>query len=400
MTRDTAANARPTATQARAADTAPPSACRNCATPMLGAHCYACGQPVKGLVRPLGNLFGDLLDSVFNIDTRIVRTLGPLFAKPGFLTTEYFAGRQIRYVTPVRLFFFIAIITFFLAQLATDVGGGGADVVRVNGNSSNDRIGAATTVAAVEKERDARLADLAKAKQGMSGTPAASGIPGIEAGEQAVRETAAERIRQLQEAQTKGLPPPEPMKDSFTFDINGKPWHAEKNPIDSWAPAFADRWLNAQVTRANANIERLKKDRSAFKDAVLSAVPSTLFVLVPIFALMLKLAYLLKHRLYMEHVVVALHSHAFLCLDLLLVLLVHAAMDAFASEGGALSYAFGWVEGLLVVWMPVYLLIMQKRVYAQGWPMTLLKFCVLGTCYTILLSFAILASMAIGLVAM
>ena len=133
---------------------------------------------------------------------------------------------------------------------------------------------------------------------------------------------------------------------------------------------------------------------------MLSAVPSTLFVLVPIFALMLKLAYLLKHRLYMEHVVVALHSHAFLCLDLLLVLLVHAAMDAFASEGGALSYAFGWVEGLLVVWMPVYLLIMQKRVYAQGWPMTLLKFCVLGTCYTILLSFAILASMAIGLVAM
>jgi hypothetical protein len=43
---------------------------------------------------------------------------------------------------------------------------------------------------------------------------------------------------------------------------------------------------------------------------------------------------------------------------------------------------------------------MQKRIYAQGWPMTLLKYCVLGFCYTILLSFAILASMAIGLVAM
>ena len=50
--------------------TLPP--CRNCGTPMLGPHCYACGQPMKGLVRPLGNLFGDLMDSVFNIDTRIV----------------------------------------------------------------------------------------------------------------------------------------------------------------------------------------------------------------------------------------------------------------------------------------------------------------------------------------
>ena len=53
---------------------------------MLGGHCYACGQPVKGLVRPLGNLFGDLLDSVFNVDTRILRTIPPLFAKPAFLT--------------------------------------------------------------------------------------------------------------------------------------------------------------------------------------------------------------------------------------------------------------------------------------------------------------------------
>jgi hypothetical protein len=50
--------------------------------------------------------------------------------------------------------------------------------------------------------------------------------------------------------------------------------------------------------------------------------------------------------------------------------------------------------------MPVYLLIMQKRVYAQGWPMTLLKYGVLGICYTVLLSFAIVASMGIGLVAM
>ena len=190
------------------------------------------------------------------------------------------------------------------------------------------------------------------------------------------------------------------MKDSIRFDVDGKPWHAQNNPLDTWAPAFVDRWLNDQVARGNGNIERLKKDRSAFKDAVLSAVPTTLFVLVPIFALMLKLAYMFKRRLYMEHLVVALHSHAFLCLDLLFVLLIHAAMDGFSREGSALAYVFGWIEGLLIAWMPLYLLLMQKRVYQQGWPMTLLKYCVLGTCYTILLSFAILASMAIGLVAM
>ena len=37
--------------------------------------------------------------------------------------------------------------------------------------------------------------------------------------------------------------------------------------------------------------------------------------------------------------------------------------------------------------MPLYLLLMQKRVYGQGWIMTLLKYLVLGICYLVLLSF-------------
>ncbi len=374
----------------------PQPACRNCGAPMLGEHCYACGQPVKGLVRPLGNLFGDLLDSVFNIDTRIVRTLGPLFAKPGFLTTEYFAGRQVRYVTPVRLFFFLAIITFFVAQLTTP--DFGKDAIHIDGK--DDDVASAATVAEVEKRRDLALADFAKAKREMAGTPAASGISGIEAGEQAVRDEAAKRIKRLQEAQAKGEPPPTPEPDGINFDVNGLRWDAQKNPIDTWMPGFVDRWFNAQLARGNKNIQRLKQDPTAFKDAVLSAVPTTLFVLVPIFALMLMLAYLFKRRLYMEHVVVALHSHAFLCLDLLLILLVRALENWLAPNGGALATLFGWIEGLLIAWMPVYLLLMQKRVYAQGWPMTLLKYFALGICYTFLLSFAIIASMAIGLVAM
>ena len=386
-------------------DAAPPpepatagSPCGNCGTPLLGEHCYACGQPVKGLVRHFSSVLGDTLDSVFNLDTRIFRTVGPLFAKPGYITREYFAGRRVRYVSPVRLFFFLAIITFFVAQLTVDVG---PDAIRVDAKDSNDAIGSATTVAAVEKARDARLADLAMAKKEMAGTPAASGIPGIEAGEQEVRDTAAERIKQLQAAQAKGLPPPPPMQDNLDFDYNGKPWDATTNPVDfTLMPKFVDRWLNAQMARADGNIERLKQDRSTFKDAVLSAIPTTLFVLVPIFALMLKLTYLFKRRLYMEHLVVALHSHAFLCLALLLVLLVHALGQWLAPDGNVLPYVFGWSEGLLIAWMPVYLLVMQKRVYAQGWPMTVLKYFVLGTCYSVLLSFAVLASMAIGLVAM
>lgn len=371
-------------------------ACGNCGAPLLGDHCYACGQPVKGLVRHFSSIIGDALDSVFNLDTRIFRTLGPLFAKPGHITREYFEGRRVRYVSPVRLFFFLAIVTFFVAQLTVDIG---SDAIRMDGNGTSASIRAAMTVAEVEKARDAQLADLANAKKEMAGTPAAAGIPGIEAGEQAVRETAAKRIRQLQDAAAKGEPVPEPMQEPVNISFGNDPWDP-KTPIDTWLPGFADRWLHQQVTRANDNVKRLKQDPGAFKNAVLSAVPTTLFVLVPLFALMLKLAYVFKRRLYMEHLIVGLHSHAFLCLDLLLVLLVRALENWLAPNGGALASVFGWIEGLLIAWMPIYLLLMQKRVYAQGWPMTLLKYGVLGTCYTVLLSFAIVASMGIGLVAM
>ena len=100
-----------------------PPRCGNCRTPLAGGHCYVCGQPVRGLIRPLAGWIADFFDSVFDWDGRLPRTLVPLLLRPGFLTTEYIAGRRVRYVTPVRLFLFLAIVLFFAVRLVADVGG-------------------------------------------------------------------------------------------------------------------------------------------------------------------------------------------------------------------------------------------------------------------------------------
>ena len=165
-----------------------------------------------------------------------------------------------------------------------------------------------------------------------------------------------------------------------------------------WWPDFANHWLNAQVGRAKKNIKRMQDDPDLFKDAFLSAVPSTLFVLLPVFALMLKLLYVFKRRLYMEHLMVALHSHAFLCLALLLMFATMALQDWLAPKPGALHSLFSLIEAALWTWMPLYLLLMQKRVYGQGWTMTLLKYSVLGFCYVILLSFGAVFTVLFSLV--
>ena len=41
---------------------------------------------------------------------------------------------------------------------------------------------------------------------------------------------------------------------------------------------------------------------------------------------------------------------------------------------------------------------MQKRVYGQGWILTLLKYFTLGICYVVLLSFGAVATMLASLV--
>lgn len=371
--------------------------CANCGTPLLGEHCYACGQPVKGLVRHFSSLVGDVLDSVFEWDARTPRTLWPLLAKPGYLSLEYFAGRRIRYVSPFRLFFFIAIVTFFIGKLVISFGN--ENPVQLGGDSA---IETARNAAEVETARDRALAELAAERAELAPKVAAAEndarVPNVgtitglrtadaalQAAETAIRAQADERIAAFRTAEETGGPPPVPRVNRLTF--GPEDWDPVTNPIVvSWWPQFANDWLNRQVGRAEKNVQRLQEDPDLLKDSLLGAVPSTLFVLLPLFALMLKLAYVFKRRLYMEHLIVALHSHAFLCLALLLVFVAMALERWLAPDGGGIGIVFKLLEAALWTWMPIYLLLMQKRVYRQGWIMTLLKYSVIGLLYSILLS--------------
>ena len=320
-----------------------------------------------------------------------------LYLTMRYLSLQYFAGHRVRFVSPVRLFVFLAIVTFFVAQFALDFGD-----TKIGFNGGDDEIASAKTVQEVEQRRREALAELAKAKRDTAQTPGVS--VGLDAAATAISAQADRRIEELQDAR-KGpaaasdakpeAPPPGAVRTDDEIQFNGKPWDPETNPIDiGWLPDIGNRKLNEMVGHAKENIRRMQQDPNLFKDAVLSAVPSTLFVLMPVFALMLKIAYAFRRRLYMEHLIVALHSHAFLCLSLLAMFLLMAFQDAVAPRASGLFKLF---ETALWIWMPTYLLVMQKRVYGQGWLMTLLKYCVLGVCYFVLLSlgaaFTMLASL-------
>src|SRR3954462_7064123 len=125
-------------------------ACANCGAPMHGPYCYACGQPEKGMIRQLASVMHDVLDTVFNIDSRVFRSLLPLYFRPGYLTLEYFAGRRVRYVTPFRLYFFLSVAALLLIQIGLD---SSLDLARnmVQVSGANTDIANARTAADVEK---------------------------------------------------------------------------------------------------------------------------------------------------------------------------------------------------------------------------------------------------------
>lgn len=88
--------------------------CANCAAPLAGPYCHACGQLAEDFERTIGSLFVELFENLFHADGRLFRTLPRLILKPASLTRDYLAGRRAFQIPPLRLFL-VVIVLFFLA---------------------------------------------------------------------------------------------------------------------------------------------------------------------------------------------------------------------------------------------------------------------------------------------
>jgi hypothetical protein len=90
--------------------------CASCGASMHGGFCAACGERrLDHHDLSLRHFLQHSLHDVTHFDTKIFRSMGVLLRHPGRLTREYFAGRRIRFLTPVQLFVMINVIFFFAA---------------------------------------------------------------------------------------------------------------------------------------------------------------------------------------------------------------------------------------------------------------------------------------------
>jgi len=90
--------------------------CNNCNSKLVDIYCSKCGQKNVGLLT-FRVIINDFLDNIFSIDSRLSLTLKCLIFKPGYLTTEYWAGKRKKYLPPFRLYLVLSVIYFLLTPM-------------------------------------------------------------------------------------------------------------------------------------------------------------------------------------------------------------------------------------------------------------------------------------------
>jgi hypothetical protein len=104
-------------------------------------------------------------------------------------------------------------------------------------------------------------------------------------------------------------------------------------------------------------------------------IPKAMFVLLPLFALYMRLLYSRRKFVYTQHVIFSLHFHSFIFLVFLL------GQVAFLFNPGFVGVFT--IAGVSILWIFAYLAIALHRTYAQALWISLLKAIALWLMYVI-----------------
>ncbi len=315
--------------------------------PLTGQYCANCGQRNQNRMISLLELVRDFVGDLFELDSRIWRSLIPLLFRPGVLTLEYLSGRRVRYTPPLRMYLVLSLLFF---------------VVVTTGNSihfdSDDE----------EPTEEQRV------------------------------ETAAEAVRALKEINA-----PQALIDDIEAEITSLPEPETSNDVgplsispDCQVSEFPPelQWLNrpAVIERITSSCKRLKREggAEAFAKDLLGNVPTMMFCFLPVLALVMKLLYAASRRYYVEHLLFFVHFHSYFYLAAAVTVGVSRLPDGLFPGQGAVA---GLLTAALVLYSPYYLFRSMRVVYAQHWLVTFIKFVVLNVAYFtgLLITFALTA---------
>ena len=330
-----------------------------------GHWCGQCGQAAVDYRRSFRHVVVDVLDSFLNWDSKFFTTIALLIVKPWRLTNEFLAGKRVRYVHPLRLYLLASILFFFAVNKGTN--GLRFEPGKLNPKDREelkaDLKDQDLPPAAREKlEALLRESPLPSSSSSMAPSPATN-VPSPS--------PAPETDKQKREYGKIGDRP-------FVMFDEAK----STTPFERWIEARAKDKMGEQGTKMGLFIATL-----------FSNLPYMMLCCIPLFAFVLKILYLRRHILYIDHLIYALHIHTFFYIGIMLIALATIGLNRTAP--GPIA---GWVIALLWIAFVVQIFLSIRRVYRQGWFISVFKFLFGGFVYFVVLAVALAATFFVTLV--
>jgi hypothetical protein len=88
--------------------------CLNCQATLCGRYCHVCGQENLEPKETVWHLIQHFFNDITHFDGKFFATVKYLLRKPGFLSTEYVAGRRATYLNPIRMYVFTSAFFFII----------------------------------------------------------------------------------------------------------------------------------------------------------------------------------------------------------------------------------------------------------------------------------------------
>jgi hypothetical protein len=338
--------------------------CENCGAPLSGRFCSQCGQAAIDYRRSFRHVIGDVLDAFLNWDSKFLATIGWLIARPWHLTNEFLAGRRRRYFHPLRLYLLASILFFFAVNY-------GARDLRLEPGKLGPKDRA-------ELEADLKKADL---------PPAAR-----EKLEALLREPQAQASPPLVSPSPPNAPSPPAApgtdKERQEYGKIGERPFVVFDQAKSTTPF--ERWIEA---RAKEKMGEQGTKMGLFISTLFSNLPYMMLCCIPLFAFVLKILYIRRHIFYIDHLIYALHIHTFAYTGIMLIVLATIGLNRVIP--GPIA---GWIIALLWIAFVVQIFLSIRRVYRQGWFISIIKFFAGGFVYLMVISAALAATFFITLV--
>ena len=312
-----------------------PEFCLNCGA-KAGKYCPECGQENTPYALHVGDLLRDVWDEFIKADNKFFRTMIPLLFRPGFVTKQYAEGKRARYLSPFRLYLVVSAVFFTVlakSSFTTEMGQGftlGQQIARAEIEKKE-----AEAAAASRKPTTVFHTHPMRSEPSKIVNWSASGLDDMPALRVAGRNV-----------DWKHAP-------ATWADYEKNQARLEPKKRDDWLA----RWLTGRVIAARGFTFQ------SYFAHVLDMTPKVMFVMMPVFALLLKLLYFRRSHRYIEHFVLALHIHTVYFLLSTVILLVPLLAIA---------------EPLLIAFYGFWAM---KTVYGQGLGKTFLKWLLLSWNY-------------------